>query len=263
VTVGERIGSDWIISKGLQPGDKVIAEGTQKVRQGMTVNPKPFAPAKQRPPTSLPRRHPGSQGVSRHVQVLHQPADRGHGHLDPDDHHRLVAMSGLPTRSSRTSCRHEIKVTSTYTGADALTRRTGRGHADRAADVRRRQHELHVFDQRQQRPVDPDVNFALGTGRQHRPAAGPDARGAGLESQLPSDVRNYGVTVAKSTSSPLIMFALYSPKGTYDNIFLANYAYININDQMTRVKGIASVTVFGAGQYAMRLWVSPDQCWPS
>jgi membrane fusion protein (multidrug efflux system) len=44
VTVGERIGSDWIISKGLQPGDKVIAEGTQKVRQGMTVNPKPFAP---------------------------------------------------------------------------------------------------------------------------------------------------------------------------------------------------------------------------
>ena len=74
----------------------------------------------------------------------------------------------------------------------------------------------------------------------------------------PSDVRNYGVTVQKSTSSPLIMFALYSPNGTYDNVFLANYSYININDQMTRVKGIASVTVFGAGQYAMRLWVRPD-----
>ena len=55
------------------------------------------------------------------------------------------------------------------------------------------------------------------------------------------------------------MFALYSPKGSYDNIFLANYAYININDQMTRVKGIASVSVFGAGQYAMRIWVKPDQ----
>ncbi|MGB8544238.1 MAG: efflux RND transporter permease subunit, partial [Azonexus sp.] len=46
---------------------------------------------------------------------------------------------------------------------------------------------------------------------------------------------------------------------TYDNVFLANYSYININDQMTRIKGIASVTVFGAGQYAMRLWVRPDQ----
>ena len=79
------------------------------------------------------------------------------------------------------------------------------------------------------------------------------------ESQLPRDVVNYGVTVAKSTSSPLIMFALYSPNGTYDNIFLANYSYININDQMTRIKGIASVTVFGGGQYAMRIWVKPDQ----
>ena len=61
------------------------------------------------------------------------------------------------------------------------------------------------------------------------------------ESQLPSDVSNYGVTVQKSTSAPLIMFALFSPNGTYDDIFLANYSYININDQMTRVKGIASV----------------------
>ena len=72
-------------------------------------------------------------------------------------------------------------------------------------------------------------------------------------------MRNYGVTVKKSTSAPLMLFALYSPKGTYDAIFLANYAYININDQMTRVPGIASVTVFGAGQYAMRFWVKPDQ----
>ena len=55
------------------------------------------------------------------------------------------------------------------------------------------------------------------------------------------------------------MFALYSPNGTYDDIFLANYSYININDQMTRVPGIASVTIFGAGQYSMRFWVKPDQ----
>ena len=78
------------------------------------------------------------------------------------------------------------------------------------------------------------------------------------ESQLPIDVRNYGVTVQKSPASPLMLFALYSPKGTYDGTFLANYAYINLNDQLTRVKGIASVTIFGAGQYAMRCWVRPD-----
>ena len=78
-------------------------------------------------------------------------------------------------------------------------------------------------------------------------------------SQLPVDVNNYGVTVQKSTAAPLMLIDLYSPSGQYDAEFLANYSYININDQLTRVPGIASVTVFGAGQYAMRLWVRPDQ----
>ena len=78
-------------------------------------------------------------------------------------------------------------------------------------------------------------------------------------SQLPQDVSNYGVTVQKSVSAPLMAIGLYSPKGTYDARFLTNYAYINLNDQLTRVPGIGSVQVFGAGQYAMRLWVKPDQ----
>jgi hydrophobic/amphiphilic exporter-1 (mainly G- bacteria), HAE1 family len=77
-------------------------------------------------------------------------------------------------------------------------------------------------------------------------------------SQLPSSVTQYGVTVQKSTSAPLMIVALYSPHGTYDAKFLANYEYININDPVTRVAGIASVQVFGAGQYAMRMWLKPD-----
>ena len=56
-----------------------------------------------------------------------------------------------------------------------------------------------------------------------------------------------------------MLVALYSPHGTFDSTFLANYAYINVNDEVTRVPGIASATVFGAGQYAMRYWVKPDQ----
>jgi hydrophobic/amphiphilic exporter-1 (mainly G- bacteria), HAE1 family len=78
-------------------------------------------------------------------------------------------------------------------------------------------------------------------------------------SQLPVEVNNYGVTVQKSTSAPLMLVALYSPKQTYDGIFLANYAYINLVDQLTRVPGISNVQVFGAGQYAMQMWVKPDQ----
>jgi HAE1 family hydrophobic/amphiphilic exporter-1 len=79
------------------------------------------------------------------------------------------------------------------------------------------------------------------------------------ESQLPSDVRNYGITLIKSPTAPMLLVALYSPKGTYDATFLANYAYINLVDQITRVKGVSNIQVFGAGQYAMRFWVKPDQ----
>jgi HAE1 family hydrophobic/amphiphilic exporter-1 len=84
-------------------------------------------------------------------------------------------------------------------------------------------------------------------------------RYAQAESQLPADVRNFGVTVQKSLSAPFMILSLNSPKGTHGAEFLANYAYINLSDPLSRVVGISSVTIFGAGQYAMRIWVKPDQ----
>src|SRR5947208_11560671 len=78
-------------------------------------------------------------------------------------------------------------------------------------------------------------------------------------SQLPSDVTNYGVTVQKSVTAPLMVIGLYSPHVTYDAQFLANYAYINLNDQLTRISRIGNVQLFGAGQYPMRLWMKPNQ----
>src|ERR1700743_2609306 len=84
-------------------------------------------------------------------------------------------------------------------------------------------------------------------------------RYAQAESQLPPDVRNFGVTVQKSLSAPFMILLLNSPNGSHDEEFLANYAYINLSDALSRVPGISQVTVFGAGQYAMRIWVKPDQ----
>jgi len=78
-------------------------------------------------------------------------------------------------------------------------------------------------------------------------------------SQLPVDVTNFGVTVQKTVTAPLMLMTLYSGNGTYDARFLSNYAYINLADQLTRLYGIGNVQIFGAGQYAMRLWVKPDQ----
>ncbi len=76
---------------------------------------------------------------------------------------------------------------------------------------------------------------------------------------LPAQVAQYGVTIQKSTHNPLMLMALYSPHGTHDAQFLANYAYINLNDPISRVPGVASVQVFGAGQYAMRVWLDPEK----
>src|ERR1700684_1322541 len=67
------------------------------------------------------------------------------------------------------------------------------------------------------------------------------ARETQAASQLPADVNNYGVTVRKTVSAPLMLVALYSPNGTYDAKFLANYAYINLNDPITRAPGIGNV----------------------
>src|SRR6195256_3842689 len=77
--------------------------------------------------------------------------------------------------------------------------------------------------------------------------------------QLPPDVTSYGVTIRKSVTAPLMLVGLFSPKGTFDTKFLGNYAYITLNDPIARLYGVGQTQVFGAGQYAMRLWVQPDK----
>src|ERR1700732_1732305 len=77
--------------------------------------------------------------------------------------------------------------------------------------------------------------------------------------QLPPEVNSYGVTLKKSTTAPLMLIPLYSPRGTHDSTYLANYAYINLNDPLARRSGGGKTQIFGSGQYAMRLWVKPDQ----
>src|SRR5215510_11282469 len=96
--------------------------------------------------------------------------------------------------------------------------------------------------------TDPNTDFILAQARESLAA-----------SQLPVDVTNYGVNIRKSVTAPLMLIAVYSPNGTYDANFLANYSYINLTDPILRSQGIGNVQVFGSGQYAMRLWVKPDQ----
>ena len=170
----------------------------------------------------------------------------------------IATFLGLPVAQFPNIVPPEIQVKTTYTGADALTveqsvatpieqQMSGVDNMNYMSSVNGNDGTLKLtvnFDV----TTDPSTDQILSQMRSNQ-----------ASSQLPEDVNKFGVTVQKSTSSPLIMFSLYSPKGTYDSIFLANYANINLNDEFTRVKGIASVTIFGAGQYAMRIWVKPDK----
>ena len=169
----------------------------------------------------------------------------------------IATYLGLPVAQFPNIVPPEIQVKTTYTGADALT-------VEQSVATPIEQQMSGVDNMNYMSSVNGNdgtlkltVNFDVATDASTDQILS-QMRSNQASSQLPEDVNKFGVTVQKSTSSPLIMFSLFSPKGTYDSIFLANYANINLNDEFTRVKGIASVTIFGAGQYAMRIWVKPD-----
>ena len=82
---------------------------------------------------------------------------------------------------------------------------------------------------------------------------------AQAQPNLPPEVTQFGLTMRKRTGLPMLIVALYSPGKSHDALFLANYANININDAIYRVPGVGEVRIFGAGDYAMRIWVKPDE----
>jgi len=153
----------------------------------------------------------------------------------------------------------EIQILATYVGADAQTLEqavaTPLEQQMNGVDNMNYMYSLNAtgnsttslivdFDEK----TDPNTDFVLAQSRETQAA-----------SQLPSDVTNYGITVRKSVTAPLILIAVYSPNKTYDATFLANYTFINLVDPILRSPGIGNVQVFGAGQYAMRIWVNPDR----
>src|SRR5258706_8426995 len=170
----------------------------------------------------------------------------------------FVAMLGLPTAQFPNITPPEVQVKATYGGADAQTieqslatpieqQMSGVDNMNYMYSINSNDGNMRMF-----------VNFDLATDPNIDHVL-TQLRYAQAESQLPADVRNYGVTVQKSLSAPFVIVALSSPGGTRDATFLANYAYINLSDALSRVPGISQVQIFGAGQYAMRIWVKPDQ----
>jgi hydrophobic/amphiphilic exporter-1 (mainly G- bacteria), HAE1 family len=169
-----------------------------------------------------------------------------------------VTIFTLPVSQFPSIAPPEVQIQATYVGADAQTveqsvatpieqQMSGVDNMNYMYSVNSSTGEMRQivdFDVK----TDPNTNLILAQIRETQAA-----------SQLPIEVTNLGVTVQKTLTAPLMLISLYSPNSTYDAKFLSNYAFINLNDQLTRVPGIGSVQIFGAGKYAMRLWVRPDQ----
>ena len=169
----------------------------------------------------------------------------------------IVAMSSLPIAQFPDIVPPEILVSASYIGADSITVEqsvaTPIEQQMSGVDNMIYMYSINANNGQMQLRVDFDIGTVPNTDQVLT-----QMRLGQAQSQLPTEVNNLGVTVQKSTSSPLLVISLYSPKDTYDQLFLSNYAYININDPLSRVQGVGQVQIFGAGQYAMRLWVKPD-----
>jgi len=170
-----------------------------------------------------------------------------------------VTIATLPVAQFPNIVPPEIRLQATYVGADAKTLEqsvatpieqqiNGVDNMDYMYSLNATGNSQTTLNADFDLKTDPNMDLILLQSRQQLAAA-----------QLPPEVNNYGVTIKKSTSAPLMLIALSSPQGTHDEKFLANYANINLNDPIARLYGVGQTQVFGAGDYAMRLWVKPDQ----
>jgi HAE1 family hydrophobic/amphiphilic exporter-1 len=169
----------------------------------------------------------------------------------------LLAMLGLPLAQFPEIVPPQIIVSTVYTGADAVTIEqsvsTPLEQQMNGVDNMLYMQSTNANDGTEQLAVTFDVDTDVSIDQ-----VNVQNRVAQAQANLPTDVNQYGITTRKSTGLPMIVISLYSPKRTYDSLFLANYANINVNDVLYRVPGVGEVRVFGSSDYAMRIWVKPN-----
>src|ERR1700704_798153 len=169
----------------------------------------------------------------------------------------LVAMRGLPVAQFPEIIPPQILVSTTFTGADAVT-------VEQSVATPLEQQMNGVDDMLYMQSTNANdgsmaltVTFDIDTDP-NIDQVNVSNRVAQAQPNLPLDVNQFGLAYRKSTGLPMLIISLYSPHQRYDSLCLANYANININDALYRWRGVGEVRLVGASDYAMRVWLKPD-----
>src|SRR5215510_12067652 len=157
----------------------------------------------------------------------------------------LISMQKLPLAQFPSIVPPQIITSTVYTGADAVTIEqsvsTPIEQQMNGVDNMLYMQSTNANDGTQQLTVTFDVGTDPNTAQ-----VNVQNRVAQAQPNLPTDVSQYGVSIRKSTGIPMLVISIYSPKQTFDSLFLANYANININDVLYRVPGVGDVLLFCA-----------------
>ncbi len=170
----------------------------------------------------------------------------------------LVTLRSLPISQYPNVIPPEVQINATYPGANALS-------VEQSVTTPLEQQVNGVENMIYMRSINANdgtaslrVDFEVGTDLDMANVLVQN-RVAQAQSSLPDSVKRLGVTVKKSLSFPLLLVTVRSKDGRYDSAFLNNYATINITDALSRINGVGQVNQFGGSDYAMRVWVKPDQ----
>ena len=170
----------------------------------------------------------------------------------------VVSMSGLPIAQYPEITPPEVSVSATYTGANAEA-------VEQSVATPLEQKVNGVENMLYMKSVNSNdgtmtltVSFEVGSDLDMSNVLVQN-RVSEATASIPEEVKRLGVTVKKKLSFPLMLVSLYSPNGSYDQNFQSNYLTINILDAVARIKGVGQASILGGSDYAMRIWVKPDQ----
>jgi len=170
----------------------------------------------------------------------------------------LIAIPNLPLEEYPSITPPQIVVTATYNGADPEVL-TSTVAAPIELQLNGVEDMIYMSSTSQDSKYSLTLYFKVG--------ADPDMALVNVQNQLqlvmprlPQEVQRYGLKVKKSTGGPgVLMLGITSPHGTYNSLFLSNYARMFIKEELARIEGVGEVNVYGAGDYSMRIWLNPEK----